>query len=60
MDVIILLSILFLLSPVLGYVVILLPLSMRAKLMVAAVAAVFLVVTPIAVMLLFGGGFVGS
>jgi hypothetical protein len=54
MDAIIVLSILFLLSPVLGYVVILLPLSIRTKIVIAAVAAFFLVVTPIAVMLVTG------
>lgn len=54
MDIIILLSILFLLSPVLGYVVILLPLSMRTKIIIAVVAAIILVVTPIAVLLVTG------
>ncbi len=54
MNVIIVLSVLFLLSPVLGYVVILLPLSIRTKIVIAIVAAFFLVVTPIAVMLVTG------
>jgi hypothetical protein len=54
MDAIVVLSVLFLLSPVLGYVVILLPLTVRAKIVIAAVAAVFLVVTPIVVMLVTG------
>jgi hypothetical protein len=54
MDVIILLSILFLLSPVLGYVVILLPLSLRTKIQVAIVAAFLMVLVPILVMLFTG------
>jgi hypothetical protein len=60
MDVIIVLSILFLLSPVVGYVVILLPMSVRAKIMVAVGACLFLIVTPILVMLFAGSGFIGS
>lgn len=54
MDVVILLSILFLLSPVLGYVVILLPLSVRAKIQLAVVAVLFMVIVPILVMLFTG------
>jgi hypothetical protein len=59
-DVIILLSFLFLLSPVIGYVVIALNISLRAKITIAAAAAAFMIITPVIVMLVFGGGYVGS
>jgi hypothetical protein len=53
-DVTIVLSILFLLAPVLGYVVILLPMEMRTKIQVAAVGMLFMVIVPILVMLVTG------
>lgn len=55
MDATLVVSLAFLVSPLLGYVIIVLPLTVRQKLVVAAVAVVLLVTVPLVVFLLAGG-----
>lgn len=55
MSLIIAMSVLFLLSPVIGYVLISLNVSLRTKLIAGAVIAFLLTVSPILVMLFAGG-----
>jgi hypothetical protein len=49
-------SLAFLVSPLMGYVIIILPLTTRQKLVVAVVGLVLLVTIPLLVLALAGGG----
>jgi hypothetical protein len=55
MTLIIFMSVLFLLSPVIGYVLISLNVSLRTKLIAGAIIAFLLTLSPILVMLFAGG-----
>lgn len=55
MNLIIAMSVLFLLSPVIGYVLISLDVSLRTKLIAGAIIAFLLTLSPILVMLFAGG-----
>ncbi len=55
MSLIIAMSVLFLLSPVIGYVLISLNVSLRTKLIAGAIIAFLLTLSPILVMLFAGG-----
>lgn len=55
MDVTLVVSLAFLVSPLLGYIVILLPITTRQKIVVAIVGLVILIALPLLVLLLAGG-----
>ncbi len=56
MDVTLTVSLAFLVSPLLGYIIILLPLSTRQKLLLAVVSVILLIALSLAVIWLTGGG----
>lgn len=56
MSLIIAMSVLFLFSPIVGYVLISLNVSLRTKLTVAGITAFLWILAPILVMLFAGGG----
>jgi hypothetical protein len=55
MDLTLVISLAFLVSPLLGYVVLILPISTRQKFIVAGVSVVLLVLIPVVFFLLAGG-----
>jgi hypothetical protein len=55
MTLILVLSVLFLLSPLIGYIVISLDMSVRAKIIIAGVSVFVLTIVPLLVLLVMGG-----
>ena len=60
MDPTLVVSLAFLVSPLMGYIIIILPLTTRQKLAVAIVALVLLITVPLLVLWLAGGSGSGS